>query len=171
MSCYAFIPRHYDLKQLNGIHRFTKQLFPEEPKPALKFPKPGQKISLVPSLEALPAPAFPKPWQWARQIEAQIETPVARQEVSTVEPYRGEAKTPAAKYLKALSALAHQEISYEASQEEFDAVCEHFGDVPDHEAFAAGYQQYVADGTAPEELRLAYVHYGWWLNLKKDGAR
>jgi hypothetical protein len=167
VSAYAFIPRSYDIKQLRDL-RLVRALFPDpEPLPALAFPKPGQTIRLVPSLQPLPAPAFPKPSQFSRWTPGPETPVVVQQDVAEVTPYRIEADTPAARYLNALSELAHAEISYAAVREEFDTVSRCFGVTPDHELFALGYEKYLADSTTlTEDLQRVFRHYSWWLNLK-----
>ena len=170
MSAYAFIPRSYDIRRLRDL-RLVRALFPDpEPLPALAFPKPSQTIRLVPSLVPLPVPAFPKPSQFSRWTTEPEEEVVDRQDVveQDVAPFRIEADTPSARYLNALSDLAHDEISYAAVKDEFSSVCSYFGETPDHELFARSYETYLADGKAPEELQLVFRHYGWWLDLKRD---
>ncbi len=175
MSCYAFIPRSYDISRLRDL-RLVKQLFPApDPLPALAFPKPGQTIRLLPSVnEELPLPAFPKPSQFARWMP-EAEQPVVSAKPQVVRPRaeaaRIDASTPAARYLNAVIELAQDEISYEAIEDEFEVVCRLFGETPDHELFARSYEQYLADGEATEELQRVFMHFSWWLNLKRGGDK
>jgi hypothetical protein len=167
VSAYAFIPRNYDLRQLRGIHRTVRQLFPVEPLPPLAFPKPGQTIRLATDNVELPTPKFPKPWQklWARDVETPaITEPVVAAPAAA--PYRIESVSLAAQYLNDMGELAHDEISREAVKDQFNVVTTHFGATPDHELFARRHARYLADGEATEELRFLFTRFSWWLDLK-----
>jgi hypothetical protein len=175
MSACAFISRSYDISRLRDL-RLVKQMFPNpEPLRALAFPKPGQLIRLVPSIyEELPLPAFPKPsqYRYSGQTTEPTRPVVAKQYFSKpdVAAERIDADTPSARYLNALIELAHDEISYEAVEDEFEVVSRLFGTTPDHELFTRNYEQYLADGKAAEELQRVFMHFGWWLNLKQGGV-
>jgi hypothetical protein len=73
-------------------------------------------------------------------------------------------------FLFALIELAGNDLALEAIQFDIAAVGRHFGMRPDAALFARCYEQYLADGNAPEELQRVFRDYGWWLNLKRGEA-
>lgn len=159
--------RHYDLRQLRGIHRIVKQLFPADPFPALAFPKPSQQIRPVLFAEDFAElPAFPKPWQIEQYRRDQSPLSAPRVMPAAVAPGPIEGDTPAARYMQSIFELAQNELAYAAIQEEFETVFECFG--IDHELFARGYAQYLADGKATEQLRRVYGNFSCWLALKQE---
>lgn len=156
----------------------------ELPPPA--FPKPSQlnrladrprkfarrckgapvKLSLVGAAEKVPPVKSS-----VREVTGNVPGGHARAGVARPAAAPSSAPPQTVEYLAALADLASNELSRAAIKEDWNAVTRCFGTVPDAALFAHGYEQYLVDREAvADPLRRVFLHYSWWLNLKRGGA-